>query len=306
MESDSSNKRISNIIAGILLVFVAFVFIAIALGVVWDHLYIQDKMDPLKSGSQFNLVDDPSDLSLSGDIGNNDFVPVAQNFPDLTRYHTEAGSITNIQDELLDGATDFDGDGIIENNIDIDDLGDEFYFPLFIDPTDPIEMGVFLNNWYKIVEVEGGYSPCLDPSATQRFNLYQQDKVTGEWERVEYTDASGLTTWIGWSLTWIPITLADISILTVDLSQYSHVDITLDPQINWNTECRTYWVAIIDTSCDNIGKVDSCQTPNNVHLSGKALKLSLETTWKGCPDQTQHFVYLLVQIFRIPNSRINI
>jgi hypothetical protein len=81
MKLDNSNKRISKIIAGILVVLAVSIFIAIALGVDGSHLYIQEKMDPLYSGSHINLVDNPSEILPSGDLGNNKFVPIAQICP---------------------------------------------------------------------------------------------------------------------------------------------------------------------------------------------------------------------------------
>jgi hypothetical protein len=220
MKLDSSNKRISNIIAGILLVFVAFVFIATALGVVWDHLYIPDKMDPLKSGSQFHLEDDSSELSLSADIGKNDFVSVAQNFPDVAEYQTEPGYVNNVQHEYVDG------------------LGYEglpaFEFPIFIDPS-LTTMSPLFNNWYKVFEVKGGYKPCDCTLGVQRFNLTQDWDKDGVYEVVKYTDPdTGKTTWIGWGLTIIPVTATDISINYVDLSSYSHNGVNLDPTYDWN------------------------------------------------------------------------
>jgi hypothetical protein len=288
MKLDSSNKRVSNIIAGILLAFVAFVFIATALGVVGDHLYIQDRMNPLKRES--NLVDVSSDLSLSEDIGKNDFVSIAQNFPDVAEYQTEPGYVSNIQDEFVDG---FGAEGY-----------PAFEFPIFIDPS-LTTMDTLFESWYKVVEVKGGYKPCDCAFGVQRFNLTQDADKDGNWETVSYTDASGKTTWIGWGLTWIPIQQSDINIGSVDLSSYGHLGVTLDPQIDWNKECRTYYVAIIDyQTCMNIGKVVASVSPDG-DLLGKEIKLSLQTSWTGCPAESQHFVLILVQISRIPNSRIN-
>jgi hypothetical protein len=287
MKIDISNKRVSNVIAGILLVFVAFVFIATALGVVGNHLYIPDKMDPLTSGSQFHLEDDR---------GKNDFVSVAQNFPDVAEYQTEPGYVANVQHEYVDG---YGAEGL-----------SAFEFPIFIDPS-LTTMSTLFDNWYKVFEVKGGYKPCDCAFGVQRFNLTQDWDKDGVYEKVEYTDPiTGKTTWIGWGLTFISITAPDPQVpstYAIDLSSYGHNGVNLDPTYDWNQECRTYYVAIIDyQTCMNIGKVVSSVTPAGVPIPGKEIKLSLQTTWTGCPAQNQHFVLILVQISRIPNSRINI
>jgi hypothetical protein len=298
MKLDNSNKRVSNIIAGILLIFVAIIFIALATGVVGNHLYIQDRMDLLKREN--NLVEVSSDLSFSGDIGNNDFVPVTQTFSDIARYYTAPGSITNFADGMLD---------------------DTFYFPLFIDPApaDPTAQAYidsFLNNWYKIVEVEGGYIPC--GTGPQYFNLYQKDKDdpsgTNPWKKIGGVDpTTGLYTVIGWSLEWYtldPTTDIDIDGFFDPDNSGPHEPIYVGDLI-FNLDCRTYWVAIIDTTCNNVAKVESSTEPGGDpfdpcdQIADKDLKLSLVSMWSGCGAPSQCFVEILVQISRIPNSRIN-
>ncbi|MFX1349064.1 MAG: hypothetical protein ACFE92_10365 [Promethearchaeota archaeon] len=281
MKIDNSNKRVSNVIAGILLVFVACFFIALALGVIGNHLYIQDR------------VEVSSDLSLSGDIGNKDFVPVPKVFDAKAYYHTEPGYIENFADGMCD---------------------DTFAFPLFIDPNpaDPADnIDIFLNNWWAMFEVYGGYMPC--DTGSQYFNLYQKDKVSGQWVKIGGVDPdTGQYTVIGWSLDWY---LLEMSEITVDGyfdpdNSGPHEPIYVGDLV-FNTDCRTYWVAIIDTSCNNVAKVDSCTEPGGNpfdpcdHIDDKLLKLKLVTTWSGCGSPSQCFMEILVQILRIPNSRIN-
>jgi hypothetical protein len=264
MKLDNSNKRISNIIAGILLVFLALVFIATALGVVGYHLSIQDKIDPLKSGSQYNLED-------------KDFVPVAQYDYGIQTYNTEPGSISQVQEDLC---ANFD-------------------FPLCIDPADQYVQDSLLNIWYKVYQVCGGYEP--DPCGPQQWNLYQWDKDTNSWVIVG-TD----TQYIGWSLTWVEIQ---------DTTQFSNFDPDGDgPHEGFEIQfeaseccCYSYWVCIIDyQTCMNKGCIDSNRDPDGNIIPGKHLELDVIHAWTGCGDISQQFVYILAQISRIPNSRINI
>jgi hypothetical protein len=279
MKLDNSNKRISNIIAGILLVFMALVFIATALGVVGYHLYIQDKMDPLKSGSHYNLEDKSTDLTLSGDLEKNDFVSVAQYDYGVCRYDTVPGSIVQVQEDLcLD-----------------------FLFPLCIDPNDPYMNSLF-DYWYKVYQVTGGYEPC--DQLPQLWNLYQWDKDTDTWVIVG-TD----TQYIGWSLTWVEITETDLQAGFFDPDGNGpHVGFDLDPQ-NFADDCCSidYWVCIIDwATCENEGCIDANKDPYGNEIPDKYLELDIISGWTGCGEPDQCFVFILVQISRIPNSRINI
>jgi hypothetical protein len=276
MKLDNSNKRISNIIAGILLVFVAIIFIAIALGVFRDNPYLQDKIDPLNSGSLFDLEDDE----------NQDFVPVAQTCDDVARYHTVRGSVEIMPESNL---------------IDIASCS-SFEFPLCINPCDS-EVQLFINDWYAIFEVCGGYMP--NESMTQLFNLYQYNEEKDQWMSV-----SSDGTYIGWSLDWIQVQETHINDgwITSGIGTHNDIPIIFTPAACC---CYTYWVAIIDASCNNKGCIDSDQTPDSCgtpqgYLPGKDLKLELVMGWCGCNDETQCFELILVQIFRIPNSRINI
>jgi hypothetical protein len=266
MKLDNSNKRISNIIAGILLVFIALVFIATALGVIIGyHLYNQDNVDPLMGGSRYNLED-------------NGLVPVAQYDYGIQQYNTVPGTITQVQEDLVS----------------------TFDFPLCIDPTQQSEMAGLFNYWYKVYQVCGGYEP--DPCGTQQWNLYQWDKESNSWVQVHLPDWSEV---IGWSLTWVKIE---------DTTQFSHFDPDMDgPHVGFDIEfqavdccCYDYWVAIIDwQTCENKGCIDSNRDPYGNIIPGKHLELDVIHAWTGCGDADQQFVYILVQISRIPNSRIN-
>jgi hypothetical protein len=267
MKLDNSNKRISNIIAGILLVFMALVFIATALGVTGFHLYIQDKIDPLKSGSQYNLED-------------NDFVPVAQYDYGLQQYNTVQGSITQVQEDLC---VDFD-------------------FPLCINPSAQ-NMESLLNVWYKVYEVCGGYEP--DPCGTQQWNLYQWNKETNSWEIIG--DGSTVIGWsLTWvEITDTDLLQAGGS-FDPD-GDGPHVGFELDPEnFVDDCCCYSYWVAIIDTSCANAACIDSNRDIYGNIIPGKVLELDIIHEWTGCGDEDQNFVLILAQISRIPNSRINI
>jgi hypothetical protein len=315
MKIDNSNKRVSNVIAGILVVFVAFVFIALALGVVGNHLYIQNRMDPLKR--ECNLVEVSSDLSLSGDIGKTDFVSVDQDCPGGV-YDTEAGYIHNIQHEFLDGTTDFDGDGTVENwdIFSTPEGGDAFVFPLCFDPSYDTKVDVYLSNWYKVFEVCGGYSP---KPCSSYFNIYQY-KSTG-YDEIGILNPDGITyaEWVGWKLTFVSLSKQDV----IDIQDGSgflllsgHAPIDLSG-INTDDDCCCvhYEVAIIDSSCNNGACVESNQLPDVPGCEvdpcgtsgdlGKELTAWLNMTWTGCGSSTQDFDIILVQIYRIPNSRIN-
>jgi hypothetical protein len=264
MKLDNSNKRILNIIAGILLVFIALVFIATALGVTGYHLYIQDNVNTLNSGSRYNLED-------------KDFVPVAQYDYGIQQYNTVPGSISQVQEDLC--AT--------------------YDFPLCIDPADQYVQDNLLNIWYKVYQVCGGYEP--DPCGPQQWNLYQWDKDTNSWVIVG-TD----TQYIGWSLTWVEI---------LDTTQNTWFDPDgAGPHEGFEIQfqaaeccCYSYWVCIIDyATCMNKGCIESNRDPYGNIIPGKHLELDVIHAWTGCGDVSQQFVYILVQIFRIPNSRINI
>jgi hypothetical protein len=262
MKIDSSNKRISSFIAGILIVFVAFVFIAIASGVVGNHLYIQNRMDARERES--NLLEVSSDLS--GDIGNKDFVPVAQICPGGT-WDTEQGSITVVDE----------------------DLADLFVFPLCFDPA--VDTLSLLDDWYRIYRVYGGYVPCA--TGTQAFDLYQKGQIV---------TAPGY--YVGWSIDWHMLTQEE-------LEEYEWYDITDDC-------CAVeFWIATINVDCQNPGCLDSNQWPTvpvdcipdfdpTTTIPLKDVVAELTSTWTGCGQPDQCFELILVQILRIPNSRINI
>jgi hypothetical protein len=310
MKLDDSNKRISNIIAGILLVFVALVFIALALGVVGNHIYNQDEMDPLSTrlhiGSQINLEDHSSEnkRTHSGDIEYIDFVPVDQTCPGGT-YNTEEGSISVEVSEYVDGTNDIDGDGMV----------DEFIFPLCFDLPDP-DFDLLLDNWFIIYEVCGGYEPCTDGTYDQWFNIYQQKDGTSQ--PIGFVNDAGNWEWIGWKLQFISISKAAIAAaqllppgeqIYIDSETGREFDvsgITLE-----DCCCYSYWAAIIDASCDNGACIESNQIPQICGaqpgtIQGKELTVLLEMWWTGCGNPEQDFDLILVQILRIPNSRINI
>jgi hypothetical protein len=280
MKIDISNKRVSNVIAGILLVFVACVFIATTLGVVGNHLYIQH-----------NFVEDSPVLCHSGDIGNIDFVPVDQDCFG-GELDTAAGYINNVQHEFCDGL-DADGYGYSGN----------FIFPLCFEDPEPAVFYDLFYNWYKVFEVCGGYEP---KACNSWFNIYQY--------KVGPDEIGTDSEYIGWKLQFDEITPDEISIDGwyddgVHAPIYLGNVIASDPCC-----CISYWVAFIDSSCDNGACVQSNQIPTtncfNIdapgEIPGKELTVWLNMTWTGCGDEAQDFDLILVQILRIPNSRINI
>jgi hypothetical protein len=289
MKIDISNKRVSNVIAGILLVFVACVFIATTLGVVGNHLYIQH-----------NFVEDSPVLCHSGDIGNTDFVPVDQDCL-AGEFNTAQGHIYNIQHEYCDGL-DADGYGYDE----------EFIFPLcFEDPT-PAVFGDLFTNWYKLFEVCGGYEP---KACSSWFNVYQY-KSTG------YSQIGTDSEYIGWKLQFEEITKAEVQFAIDNTGGWYYPDDTTrapiyvgDISLQGVCCCTSYWVAFIDSSCNNGACIESNQIPSTIppcetdptsgEIPGKKLTVALNTTWTGCGDDAQDFDLILVQILRIPNSRIN-
>jgi hypothetical protein len=269
MKLNNSNKRISNIIAGILLVFVAFIFIALALGYTRDNLYLQDKMDL-------------SDPSLVGNIGKNNYVPIAQNCPDVCLYDTLPGSIEVVAEDLVE----------------------DFEFPLCFDAN---SVSDFVNAYYRIYKVCGHYT--LDGG---EFNLYQQNKETGELVKV-----SNGPTVVGWGLEAIEFDEDDLSL--DEFITGTHDPIPMDWYDPQQPECccTSYWVVILDTSCNNGGCLDSNQWPDvpdgctlgptfSAKIPGKDIHSEIKLKGYGCPLPGQRFVIILVQISRIPNSRINI
>jgi hypothetical protein len=265
MNLDNSNKRISNIIAGILVVVVVSVFIAIALGLIGENLYLEDKT---------------SDPLLLWDLGNSDFVPIAQTCPG-GEWDTDAGSIEVVQE----------------------DLADLFEFPLCFNPSDPqCEVNSLLDTWFRVYKVCGGYYPC--DCGTQAFDLYQQNKLTGE---LEIVTSPGY--YVGWSLDWHQLTAQEIA------DGYDGIVFTFDTIDDCC--CTSYWIATINTDCNNPGCIDSNQWPDvpddctmgptfSAEIPGKEIIAELTSTWCGCPVLGQRFVLILVQIFRIPDSRVNI
>jgi hypothetical protein len=271
MKLNNSNKRISNIIAGILLVFVAIIFIAIASGVIRDQLYLQYKTNP----------------SSGVIVENNDFVPVALECPDLY-YHTKPGCISVVDEELLDGS----------------DYLPEFEFPLCFNPANPEdEINTFINNWFRVYRVCGGYTPCEDQCHEWSFDIYQYNEEKNTYVRI---GSDLLGTEVGWGLTWS----------TIDPAVWvnPHTQQGIDTQGDC---CSTeYYYVTIDASCLNGACVDSDQWPEcgctatpltpSAYIPYKALKVDFDMYWCGCVCEDQCFELILVQISRIPNSRINI
>jgi len=268
----NSNKKISHIIAGILLVIVAIIFIAIALGVVGNHLYIQDSADPLYIGSQFDLVDNSSrgEISPSRDIGRHRFGSIAQSCT-LGPFNTEQGSLDVVggyyDDDLvlpLCIEPDADGDGVIDTD-----------FTIFTD-------------WFVIIRSYGGYSPL--ECATQSFDLTQKGSLVTSEDGAYY---------IGWSLDWAQLTDDELATYGIDTCG-DCCGVTY------------WIGVIDIEACLNPGCLDSNQYPTlpcecdqlTGFIPGKEVYAEITTTWCGCDELEQCFEIILAQMNRVPNSRI--
>ena len=185
---------------------------------------------------------------------------------------------------IVDGFDTEQGSLEIEEYSDVFD--DPIVFPLCVDPS-------FFANWWAVIKSTGGYAPvtCVG-EGIQTFDLYQKDSIVS---------APGY--YIGYKLTW--------TLVNDDYKEEG--------------ECCSidYWKVTIDTSCNNLGCLDSNQypvisgipgltmdssayNPCGLTIPDKDIEIRILSTWAGCPNENQKFDLILVQknhVLKVPNSK---
>jgi hypothetical protein len=182
-----------------------------------------------------------------------------------------------------------------------------------------------VDGWHMFIESYGGYTPIMDPAAWEAINglpdgmrgVHQFDILTKD----GYATCGN--TYIGYGLTFTDVS-TDQAYINMLYTEYDIV---------WEKICcchKLYYVEI-DTSCNNMGCIDSWYYPDlnfgsctavmrsytddevgvdsTMNIPGKQPSIEIKMTWCGCDEVDQCFVLILTQknfINGIPNSRFSI
>jgi hypothetical protein len=299
MKIDYSNKRNISIIAGILTAILASIFVAIALGVAGCHLFNNETIEaygigmPPVSENNIPLTDFSEDgISISKNPDNKRVVSIAQEVD--CAADTQVGYINLLGENIPS------------------------QLPFCIEDTT-------VAGWHMFIESYGGYTPIMDPAAWEAINgvpdgmrgVHQFDILTKD----GYATCGN--TYIGYGLNFVDVS-TDPAYIQMLYDEYDVV---------WDKICcchKLYYVTI-DTSCNNMGCIDSWYYPDlnfgsctavmrsytddevgvdsTMNIPGKQPSIEIKMTWCGCDEVDQCFVLILTQknfINGIPNSRFSI
>ena len=164
-----------------------------------------------------------------------------------------------------------------EGSLELYDYNIPAVMPLCITPT-------VVEDWYVIVKSVGGYHPS-DCYGDQTFDIIQKgDEITCG------------NTYIGYGIIWTDVT-----------EQYWDCD-PCDPCDDC-CACTRFYKGVPDTSCDNVGCIDSmwypevgcdctidwaAYNPEGCSIPDKEVYIEISTTWAGCDNFNQHFDIILV------------